>query len=615
MSNSHNSRGVSTLGLIIALHDLAILLHHLDAKYERVSTASNSSNHFAPRSSTFGPRFQMSAFILSGVSLMLLHHFGNKHLDKKPVNSSVFVAFGRHLSDQTIAEVLGNGIAYLARTVLSAGIGVVFVQVLWSHLRRQFTFREVDAMVACRSSSFTLSALSTWDSASSLAAIATSASLMSLITIVAPGSLRVGTSAFAFPSACTAPTVSLSTANISYDIYREDLGPPFVQSQASLGGLNLQRFVEQVYLVGSALPPQNPCQNELGCMYDIQFPAPAATCEPLLADFDYTGWLAMPDNTEDEIPVWGGLHNDTDTGTVMFAVSRNPVTLVYDGANCSLHNATYYATVTHNNASSSAVEVLRTEFLNDIAIWPMVNQESAPTMTAEYETRFMQYYQLMAASWTIFERNISYSRGDAQFISQPLLAYCPIFASSADDPWKMSCDVQTLLSSFISNMSVSILNEFLSTEQNPATSPFNTTCWYSAPRYNYDEPRLLITYGFGIVVAAISMLYGFQAIYLNGVEESLAFSRIVGATLNESLFENRFELSRSSKLTMEGSAEGHLRVVCTSAVDASEFWFNSYRHIFLSGILTDCVFERKVWLAQARSREIIFLRPLELERR
>ncbi|KLO19451.1 hypothetical protein SCHPADRAFT_62447 [Schizopora paradoxa] len=539
------------------------------AKYERISATSDSFNPFTPRSSTFGPRFQMSVFLLSGISLMVLHHFVNTHLDTKPVNYSVFVAFGKHVSDQTISEILGNGIAYLARTVLSAGIGVVFVQALWSQLRRKkFTLREVDAMVACRGSSFSPSAFSTWDTASSLAAIAASASLMSLITIIAPGALRVNMAEFSFSAPCTVPTVSLSTSNISYDLFHPD--PSTNQSveelQAGLGGLNLQRFAEQVYIAGSPLPPKNPCQNELGCQYDIEFPAPAATCVPHPANFNYTSWLPPPVPEIDDIAVWAGLHNDTGTGTSFFAVSRNPVTYEFDGANCSLHNATYYATVSHYNTSSSSVVVRRTEFLNDIDIMGMIHKQANPNsgITAEYETIFVQYYNLMAASWTILERNISYSRISAQFILQPLLAYSPIFESSLDDPWKTSCNVSSLISSFLANMSVSILNEFLSSEQNPSTAPFDTICWYTASRYDYDEVRLLVTYGIGIAVAAVSMLYGLQSIRVNGVEESLGFSRIVGATLNDSLFENRFDLSRASIVTMEGSTDGHLRVVNSS---------------------------------------------------
>ncbi len=60
------------------------------------------------------------------------------------------------------------------------------------------------------------------------------------------------------------------------------------------------------------------------------------------------------------------------------------------------------------------------------------------------------------------------------------------------------------------------------------------------------------------------MLFGFRAIRLNGAEESVAFSRILGATLNKSLFDDRYELSRSSQLTADGSPDGQLRLVHTT---------------------------------------------------
>ncbi len=119
----------------------------------------------------------MGAFLFAGALLMLSHHLFYSYLNGRPVATHWLA-----LSDQSVASILGNGIAYVARTVLSAGIGIVFIQVLWSKLRgQQFTLKQIDALVACKGQLFALSALPTWHYAFWLAAIAAMATLMAFI--------------------------------------------------------------------------------------------------------------------------------------------------------------------------------------------------------------------------------------------------------------------------------------------------------------------------------------------------------------------------------------------------------------------------------------------------
>ncbi len=113
--------------------------------------------------SRYRARFLMGVFLLAGILLMLAHHSLHMYLDGKPVDSNLFSIHGFSLNDQSVSSILGNAIAYVARTVLSAGIGIVFIQVLWSKLRReQFTVKQMDALVACKGEPFALSALPTW---------------------------------------------------------------------------------------------------------------------------------------------------------------------------------------------------------------------------------------------------------------------------------------------------------------------------------------------------------------------------------------------------------------------------------------------------------------------
>ncbi|KLO19450.1 hypothetical protein SCHPADRAFT_935253 [Schizopora paradoxa] len=524
-----------------------------------------------PKYSFKGPQLQMAASLLYSILLMLLHHLWNRYLDGKAVNSTPHIVFGKHLTDQTLSEVVGSGIAYVVGTSLATGIGVGFVQVLWANLRRgHYTLREVDAMVSCKGGMLNPSSFVTWKCAFSLAALGTSASLMSLVTIITPGSLRVVPSDFAFPAPCSVPTVSLSKANISTiflqpsgqnsSIFREEMG---------LGGLNLQRFAEQVFLRGSPLPSSNPCSGE--CKYEIRFSAPAANCTPFGAE------AILPSPDADQTVVWWGQHYTNAMETSFQATSRSPVANSVDAVNCAFFNATYVVNVTHSNSSTQALEISTTVNLFEPIVPILVAPDTdgspiavAPSNDTVFVNTLQQYVQLVFSLWPILETTIEYGNNTAQFqtlssttTNSTVLAYSPLFERSFEDPWKLACNVSTLISTFMTNISLSLLSDVLSTEQNPTTTPFDTTCWYSSERYSYDAPRLLITYGCGIGIAAICMLFGFVALYLNGMDESISFSRILGATLNESFFDIRFELSKESLVTGEGGTFGSLTPVRT----------------------------------------------------
>ncbi len=146
---------------------------------------------------------------------MFAHHFFYTYLDGMAVDSYLWSMHGFTMSEQLFASIIGNSIAYVACVVLSAGIGIVFIQVLWSKLRRGgFSVEQIDALVVCKGEPFALSALSTWHYAFWLATIALMSTSMALISIVAPGSLQIESLEFSFPAACTVQTVSLETSNI-----------------------------------------------------------------------------------------------------------------------------------------------------------------------------------------------------------------------------------------------------------------------------------------------------------------------------------------------------------------------------------------------------------------
>ncbi|KLO12647.1 hypothetical protein SCHPADRAFT_941022 [Schizopora paradoxa] len=524
-------------------------------EYEEVATGNHEANVFAPRSSAFGPRLQMGLFLLAGIILMLSHHFFYKFLDGQAVDSDLFSAHGVTISNQSVSSILGNAIAYVARTVLSAGIGIVFIQVLWSKLRKeQFSINQIDALVACKGEPFAPSALPTWRYAFWLAAIAAMATLMAFISIIAPGSLRIESSEYSFSTPCPVRTVSLQTSNIAaYSTNATDGGLAFIGAQAGLMGL-----ARQVLMGGAALQASNPCTG--ACQYMIDFNSPIANCSSVDSSFDYSSWLPPPDNDTSPVRVWNA-DTSPSTGVVwIVAATRDLTTNSQSAVNCSMYNATLHAIVTHTNTSISTIDVYQTDVHDKL---DFTYESSVPAQ----DHTGMQYDAVITAFSDILIGNVNYDPTVREFNSDDNLfvAYSPSFAGSMGEPWASSPgDLKTVLPSLMQNISVSLLNDQLSQGENSTTASFDTTCHYTSSAYHYNDVRLLATYGAALVITALCMIFGYRAIHSNGCEESINFSRMLGAILNKSLFEDRYELSRSSRLTANGSADGQLSLVPTT---------------------------------------------------
>ncbi|KLO06512.1 hypothetical protein SCHPADRAFT_687916 [Schizopora paradoxa] len=526
-------------------------------RYERIikheEVGSHEANVFAPRSSTFGPRFQMGLLLLFGAIFASLHHFLYRFLDRQPVDNILFSIHGFPITSQSVSNIAGNTIAYITRAVLSAGIGVVFIQILWLKLRKgQFSVRQIDALVACRGEPFAPSALPSWSHAFGLATVAAMATLMAFISIIAPGSLRIESSEFSFSKPCPVRTVSLPTSNIAaYDTNSSDGGLLFMGAQAGLMVLT-----GQVLMGGAALQAANPCPG--ACRYTIEFNAPFANCNPVDSSFDFSVWLPPPENDTSPVRLWTARTSAT-AGLWVVAATRDLSTNSQSAVNCTAYNATYHAVVTHTNTSISTIDVFQTD------VHDQLNFLFDSSLLSEDRTA-MQYNAIICAFADILIGTINYNPTVQEFQNNDNLfvAYSPSFAGSMATPWSSPPDLKTILPSLMQNISVSLLNGQLSQEQNSTTAPFDTMCYYTSSAYHYNEIRLLATYGTALVITAVCMVFGYYAVHSNGREESVSFSRILGSILNKSLFDDRHELSRSSKLTADGSDEGQLRLVHTT---------------------------------------------------
>lgn len=124
-------------------------------------------------------------------------------------------------------------------------------------------------------------------------------------------------------------------------------------------------------------------------------------------------------------------------------------------------------------------------------------------------------------------------------------------------------DMMVALPSLMDNFSLSLLNPGMQfaygTTKTRSVENVNTTCSFSTQVFEYDPTRLLATYAAALSVAAACVLAGFWAIHLNGVEESLNFSRLLGSILNDRLFDDRYDLGMDTNLKADNDGDSQLK--------------------------------------------------------
>lgn len=327
----------------------------------------------------------------------------------------------------------------------------------------------------------------------------------------------------------------------------------------------LTRLATQVLIGGGPLQIPNPCPAASACQYAIEFNAPIANCTPFDSSDNVTWWLPPPSNDTAFVRVWtGGIQ--TDGGLWVGAATRDLTLTSQSGAKCTFDNATYHALISHSNTSTSSVDLIETYFQSKFT--SMINSTvngspSQPASHLDSDYAVMQYDAVIMAFANALVGTVDY-RNDLQMFSADanyVVAYSPLFEGASDEPWAWdsSQDLSSILSSYMRNLSVSLLSGQFSKEGN-STRPHKTTCWSSSTTYEYDAIQLLATYSTALAVTAVCMLFGYRTILMNGADESVAFSRILGAVLNKPLFEDRFELSKSSRLTANGNPNGQLRL-------------------------------------------------------
>jgi hypothetical protein len=106
----------------------------------------------------------MAGNLLLGLMLATGHHFYYNFLDGRPVYSQ---------GQQEWLFRIGNGIAFLVKTVLSAAIGIAYLQILWQKLQsNSTTIQGIDSLFGVIYNVFAFTTSELWRATPILAVVA-----------------------------------------------------------------------------------------------------------------------------------------------------------------------------------------------------------------------------------------------------------------------------------------------------------------------------------------------------------------------------------------------------------------------------------------------------------
>ncbi|KAF4978281.1 hypothetical protein FDECE_18247, partial [Fusarium decemcellulare] len=147
----------------------------------------------------------MIGSLLLGVVLAVCHHLYYKFLDGNIVRSQ---------SQQEWFLRVGTGMAFLARSMLSAAVGLAYTQILWRTLRlKSVTIQGMNSLFGILHNAWDFTAWEIWTAAPALAVVALIAWFLPLIAVVTPATLTVQVSSHPNKTVIDAPIPIIDYGN------------------------------------------------------------------------------------------------------------------------------------------------------------------------------------------------------------------------------------------------------------------------------------------------------------------------------------------------------------------------------------------------------------------
>ncbi|KLO09283.1 hypothetical protein SCHPADRAFT_943779 [Schizopora paradoxa] len=471
-------------------------------------------------------RIRMVVLFVFAVAFMIAHDQFNLAMRAWTIDedSPFVLALGPDRL-QLLVHSIGTIFAYATKLLLSAVIGLVFVQVLWRRMRREtHTIAEIDAAFSSKTSPFGIASLKAWRSMFLLAFIPALGVVNMQIIVFSTGSISVQLGSKTSRS-CDLQTVDLDQGDLG--VVGNDGGNiVYTNPKAQVRG-----YVTQAIMFSSPLSPEILDPSILS--YQLQFHAPSLNCTDITSTTNSSQLL--PSSTlDDPIPVWNTVYQLGAAGsTLSFETASRDLTLASDGATiiseddektvqCVFYNATYNVNVTQTGVGFFQSIVLNTTLHNPLLMASLNGTGNDMVNSVALADTFAR----------TLNGTVVYDPTTFDFTpDSSVIAYTQFAEQDPGIPWSLRENMTFAIPTLMKQVVVGLLSNALTTET--GSSPLASitgACTTEAVVLKYDEvdrARLLLSYGAGLFGTAICILIGFYAIHLNGVEENIHFSRIL----------------------------------------------------------------------------------------
>ncbi|KLO16657.1 hypothetical protein SCHPADRAFT_202449 [Schizopora paradoxa] len=490
-----------------------------------------------------GAHWKMALFIIGAICAMAFNHAFYKYVDGKAPNSSLRNSgSSKLLLNQTVVSEIGIALAYAGQTLLAVAIATACHQMFWRAIRdRGNTISGIDSVMTVQNSPFTLSIFSALRVSVIVPFLALLAASTPLVSIFAPGSIKVATD-FNQVGNCTvfAPRdLSSLAVNISF--------------KGKGAGNNIP--LQTVLASGSYIPPIDVCGSSLSasrsqCNYDLQFTGPGFDCGEATTSNDYSSFVSPSVSGSGAMLLQANLIPQTtdDLSLQVFVQTWDVKRSVYQGTNCTGVVRSYSVNVQSSEGNVPVLDVTDSSIVSTI----QANASQLDSFSENYVYDHM----------TLLSNLMAYITGGSPQYSS-ILSTTPggIGSIQADGNITWNANLSQALEGFSRNATLSVLSGQVLTF-NPDVPNIlendTTSCTYTSTAYEYTPKRLFLAYGVGIFVALLCVICGAVAIWRNGVEETMDFSRILRAILNDRMFNAVDNLDKDTVVKADETAEGAL---------------------------------------------------------
>ncbi|KLO12658.1 hypothetical protein SCHPADRAFT_941032 [Schizopora paradoxa] len=477
--------------------------------------------------------------VLSTLIFMVLHHAYYHYLDGKPPSSRLRTQDSQWLRDQTVVSDVGLALAYAGQSLLIAAIAISLTQRFWRTLRsRALNIAELDALMSMQTSSLSTSTIRAARTSPGVLFLALLAASMTLITIFAPGAIKV-------------------SSNHGQSRQCTIMVPKNLSAVATTGDLaSVKTIYEAPIMVamssGTYLPPMDPCELDgaAQCSYDLQFFGPGFQCSNVTASSNEPAFIT-PDPSTGTINLFGASIKPQDENLTMsiFVETWDSKNSVFQATSCEGVLQFYSVVVAHTNTTSS-IDVVESRAINAL---------HANTSQLSFFTDVYVFDIISALQGVVIARESSDSAVLDLVSATNAMGNMATFELDGNITWNR--DMPSALEEFVQNAALGVLSGQVvafNPDDPSLLENSTTTCTYSFPAYEYSPSVLFLTYGIAVFLTILSSLWGALAIRLNGVEESMDFSRFLRAILNAKLYYVQERLDSETKLKAENSVTGEL---------------------------------------------------------